>query len=996
MRLKLFFASILFSLTISAQEVEVVIAAGLDWAQCVAISNNNKFVAKAILNTASIWDTKTGRMIRNVAYAKDMTSAPDSIWFSADNSKLVIKLMSTNNQYQIDIATGESQFIEGPPMDWTNYKYIMSNQMKSTTHLYTSSMKDLAFKSPDGNKEVIYKKVKNPYGNSNVMPYAFEISIKTAHAVLKSADTCYAASFIFSPDSRYLFANQSIYDLELDRLVSDLKMVPYCARSVMFLPETHIPVTASNGSIRIWDFPNVVDIPIPGLVNFKPSYDGKYLVCEKYNTANGQKDFIILDLAKRKQVGPTVSTSETGYLQDISMNGDLFSFLEQKKKNIDSQEIEFSVVIYNRNSGKLVRQIKNCSRAFFTSDPNIMMIDSAGSKNFTYNLTTGKSHPFANYGENLYRSTDPLSTNYFHSMTYTLADFTSGDHKSKVELWDNKTGNKVFEVVEQGVVVSGIQVSRDGKYISFSTDQGNYIYIYEIATKKKLYELKGHTSYVELTYFSNDGKRLISSSIDGTRRVWNLEKGTPMVSLISTGPEDYAILTPQQYYYSTKGAQKLIHFVKGTEIFPFAQFDLKYNRPDIVLESLEASNQELILPFKLAYQKRLARLGFTEEMLSGEFHMPQIVLNNEDEIPFSTDKNKITLKLSAKDPLYNLDRIIIRVNEVPIYGNDGISLREKNIKSFEQDVEIELSTGQNVLSASVMNEKGVESLTSQVLVTYLPNQQQKPNLYLYTIGVSKYKQSGFDLTYAAKDATDVQALFGSNQTVFAKVFTKQLTDAQVTVDAISSLKKELLTTNVDDAVCIFYAGHGLLDIELNYFLASHDIDFTNPSQKGIPYAVFENLLNDIPARKKLVLIDACHSGEIDKEEVVLVENNSENVENLQFRAVTSTTVKTVGLSSSFELMKELFTDIRKSSGAMIISSAGGMEYAMEGAQWNNGVFTYCVLTGLAERKADLNKDGLIMLSEMNEYVREEVFRLTNGRQQPTTRAEVLDSDWQLF
>ena len=134
------------------------------------------------------------------------------------------------------------------------------------------------------------------------------------------------------------------------------------------------------------------------------------------------------------------------------------------------------------------------------------------------------------------------------------------------------------------------------------------------------------------------------------------------------------------------------------------------------------------------------------------------------------------------------------------------------------------------------------------------------------------------------------------------------------------MKKELLTTNVDDAVCIFFAGHGLLDVDLNYFLASHDIDFKNPSQKGIPYAVLEDLLNDIPARKKLVLIDACHSGEIDKDEVVLVENNTENVENLQFRAVTSTTVKTVGLSSSFELMKELFTDIRKSSGAMIISS----------------------------------------------------------------------------
>ena len=990
MRFKLIIATILFAFNTKAQEVEVVIASGLDWAQCVAISNNNKYVAKAILNFCSIWDTKTGRMIRNVAYAKDMTSAPDSIWFNEDNTKLVVAMMSSNNRYYIDIATGQSEYEEGPPMDWVNYKYSMTNQMKSTTHLYTSSMKDLVFKSPDSKKEVIYRKVKNPYGNSNVMPYAFEISIKSAHKTLKSIDTCYAASFVFSPDSKYLFANQSIYDLELDRLVSDLKLVPYAARSIMFLPESHIPITGSNGSIRIWDFPNVIDIPVPGLINFKCSYDSKFVVCEKYNESNGQKDFIIIDIEKKKQIGPTVSTAETGYLQDMSMNGDLFSFLEMKKKNIDDQQMEFNMLIYNRNSGKLVRQIKNCSRAFFTNDPNIMMVDSAGSKNYKYDLTTGKSTLFPKFGSDYFRSIGTLSSNYYHCMTYAVADYDAANYKSKIELWSTRTGEKTFEATEPGILVTAMQVSKDNKLAAFSTDKGNCIYIYDIENNKKLFELKGHTSMVELTYFSDDCKRLISSSIDGTRRVWNLEKGTQMVSLISTGPQDYAIITPQQYYYSTKGAQKLIHFVKGTEIFPFAQFDLKYNRPDIVLESLEASNQELIVPFKLAYLKRLARLGFTEEMLSGEFHMPQIAIKNEDEIPFSTEKNKINLVLAAKDNQYKLDRLILRVNEVPINGNEGISFRDKNVKSLEQIVEIELSTGHNVLSASVMNEKGVESLTANVSVTYLPDEKQKPNLYLYTIGVSKYKQTEYNLTYAAKDAKDMQQLFATTQTVFGKVIAKELTDEQVTVAAIQGLKKELLTTNVDDAVCIFFA------VDLNYFLASHDIDFKNPSQKGIPYAVLEDLLNDIPARKKLVLIDACHSGEIDKDEVVLVENNTENVENLQFRAVTSTTVKTVGLSSSFELMKELFTDIRKSSGAMIISSAGGMEYAMEGEQWNNGVFTYCVLTGLANKKADLNKDGEIMLSEMNSYVREEVYRLTNGRQQPTTRAEVLDSDWRLF
>ena len=81
---------------------------------------------------------------------------------------------------------------------------------------------------------------------------------------------------------------------------------------------------------------------------------------------------------------------------------------------------------------------------------------------------------------------------------------------------------------------------------------------------------------------------------------------------------------------------------------------------------------------------------------------------------------------------------------------------------------------------------------------------------------------------------------------------------------------------------------------------------------------------------------------------------------------------------------------------MIISSAGGMEYAMEGGEWNNGVFTYCFINGIKNKEADLNGDGKVMLSEMNGFVREKVFSLTGGRQQPTNRAEVLESDWRLW
>lgn len=81
---------------------------------------------------------------------------------------------------------------------------------------------------------------------------------------------------------------------------------------------------------------------------------------------------------------------------------------------------------------------------------------------------------------------------------------------------------------------------------------------------------------------------------------------------------------------------------------------------------------------------------------------------------------------------------------------------------------------------------------------------------------------------------------------------------------------------------------------------------------------------------------------------------------------------------------------------MIISAAGGTEYAMEGVNWNNGVFTYCLLIGLEYFYADLNKDNYIMMSEINSFVRKKVKELTNGMQNPTTRAEVLNRDWRVW
>ena len=101
----------------------------------------------------------------------------------------------------------------------------------------------------------------------------------------------------------------------------------------------------------------------------------------------------------------------------------------------------------------------------------------------------------------------------------------------------------------------------------------------------------------------------------------------------------------------------------------------------------------------------------------------------------------------------------------------------------------------------------------------------------------------------------------------------------------------------------------------------------------------------------------------------------------------------LGLKNTSELMQEMFVDLRRGSGAAVISSSGGLEVSFEGGGIKNGLFTYSIIEGLKTQNADLNKDGKITVSELRDYVSEKVEKLTNGVQKPTSRKENLENDF---
>ncbi|PLX01291.1 MAG: hypothetical protein C0594_13495, partial [Marinilabiliales bacterium] len=232
-----------------------------------------------------------------------------------------------------------------------------------------------------------------------------------------------------------------------------------------------------------------------------------------------------------------------------------------------------------------------------------------------------------------------------------------------------------------------------------------------------------------------------------------------------------------------------------------------------------------------------------------------------------------------------------------------------------------------------------------------------------------------------------------------------LRNEEVSRNKMEEINQFLMEAGLNDVVLMFFAGHGVLDKDYNYYLATYEMDIEDMASTCIPFSFFEQLLDKMQCRNKLMFIDACHSGELDKDALIAYrdkkakqvdEKNTRAAgtgvsynEILDYRGNSQSFVNT----NSFDLSTLLFTDMRLSNGANILSSASGLEYALESQAWGNGLFTYALIKGISDFEADLNGDGRITIFELRVYLRGEVSSISRGKQNPISRKENLKNNF---
>ena len=496
--------------------------------------------------------------------------------------------------------------------------------------------------------------------------------------------------------------------------------------------------------------------------------------------------------------------------------------------------------------------------------------------------------------------------------------------------------------------------------------------------------------------FSRDGKYAITTNEAGEISMYNLKEQSKTISMALIGDREYITYTPDFYYTSSKGAAKAIAFKSDNKVLPFEKLELKYNRPDIIAKAIGYASDKLVASYKAAYDRRLKRLGFTENSLGSDFNLPRVQINLND-LPLETSDQELSFLVNAHDSNYKLKKLSVYINDVPVFGSQGIELSGRNTNELSQNISVKLSAGLNEIKVVAMNDKGQESFAEAFEVQYTAV-YDKPDLYMVSVGVSEYQQSNYNLAFAAKDATDIANTFKASGS-YEKVNLKLLTNSMATDREIKSVRSFLEQAKVDDVVMVFIAGHGVLDDSYNYYFATHNMDFNNPSSGGLPYESIESLLDGINCRNKLLLMDTCHSGELDGEDVASANETVQSTGAVSFRStgkLIQMKQNSFGLENTLELSKSLFGDLKKGTGATVISAAGGTEFALEGVNSRNGLFTSTLIQGIQTRRADLDRNRAYTISEIQQYVSEQVIKMSKGKQVPTSREENVKNDFTIY
>src|SRR5262245_31517734 len=242
-------------------------------------------------------------------------------------------------------------------------------------------------------------------------------------------------------------------------------------------------------------------------------------------------------------------------------------------------------------------------------------------------------------------------------------------------------------------------------------------------------------------------------------------------------------------------------------------------------------------------------------------------------------------------------------------------------------------------------------------------------LWAVVIGVSRYKNLApkAQLEFAHRDAESFAAFLRSpNGGGFPSSQLTLLTNQAATLSAVRSALGTTLPRSAepDDLVVIFFAGHGVVEGERDGYLLAHDSDPQNLYATALQLSELNRIITErLKARTVILIADACHSGQL---------------------GWTSR-----GMADDIMINRYLEEIGKSGKGVFRLLASRQDQRSYEGKNWGggHGVFTWFLLEGLGG-KADSDKDGVVRVGELLNYLSETVPKETKALQHPRAAGDI--------
>ncbi len=589
-----------------------------------------------------------------------------------------------------------------------------------------------------------------------------------------------------------------------------------------------------------------------------------------------------------------------------------------------------------------------------------------------------------------------------------------GFSDGKLKIWNQQLNQFTIETRLHNEGINSI-LFKEKENILISASSDHSIKIFDINQKKIIQNLTGHTGKVNtLSLKVNDAQQLVllSGSEDETIKFWNLSTGSELKSihvkseilalsnlntskefnhLILSGSDDKKIRfydineletkaelstyngvpflkTSENYFYTSQHLNSAPFFLDHLSKEQSSYLtEFIYNRPDLVFDELGIFS-ELSGKFKKTYSNRLL-LNNMDTTIFDKISTPQITLKGE--VPNIIDNKVLSLELEIKDRTLKLTDILIEVNGVV----ESRNIKDLNKLIYQGKQSVQLSNGKNTITVSASNEKGIKS-EEITLEVYYNGPKQSENLYILSVGISKYKKAEYNLKYASKDAEKIIDLFKDKGT-FSNVYSTLIMDSLASKENVLAFKNQLSKSTVDDAVIIYYSGYGLLSKNLDFYLGTYHMDFDSPEVDNLLYADLIDILKDIPARKRMVLLDADSFDFIDKDDVNSMGGQVD--ESIKFRGVE------ISLNSQNKSIqtKSYYPKPLDNDAIVTITASAANEVIYEKNEYPSGLFYFGLSSVINDTKSDTDNDEIINLNELYLALNKEIVKLSGRQQNPS-------------